>query len=781
MKTITAGRIHTREAGNVRGSRYSAAWLCFWLSLLCGILSFAYFTIKGHGILSITSDFNVQQIPFTFSAKKALSESGLSGFAWDLGLGTSTLQGFSFYDLGSVTFWISWLFPMTAFPYLTTAFYIAKYVLAAMLAFFYLCRFVREPRYAVLGGLLYAFSGYQAVNLLFYHFHDVTAIFPLLLIGMEKVMAEEKNGNVFFILAVFLNAITNYFFFIHSTVFLVIYFIIRFHPTREPISTRCFFRYLLRFVMMGALGVGMASVLFIPSVSYAMHSNRIHRDPYSFLWGGKDFIYVLKCLILPPEALSNQSIVYKGRYDLASCYLPMFGWSLCLAYISKKKKDWLSILLVVLVVCSLSPFLTSMFLLFSNLYFRWWYALVLMMVLASVLVAEQMDSFPVRKMSVIMTVIVIVFYAGVHLLATDLFQNKIKIVSERKFLLSFCIAISGYIIVFLLTLKEKQRRFAFAMSGVILFSFSTTAMVIHFYRSGAEETAEDYQRDLRVYSQVELQDPQYRISVPTNMNMLAKEPVGCGYTFCSTLAGSVPEYRWMFDYNREIVTVNPQVFEGLSQLVGEKYYMTQDIQAGIPIQTIKDVTGNWYVMEKEAAPIGFAVDRFMTGNELKATDAQNRARVLMCTAVVKDDDAEALEGKYRHVSVNDIDFNNTSDDFAAEAKKNKVNNFARSGSNMTFSTDYDSDKLVSLTISYDGGWSATMDGKPIEIIDEYGLMLIKVPAGHHELAFHYKTPLVDTGIAVSLVSWGIFVMILIGKRQSEKRMKIASEKRNAAK
>ncbi len=132
--------------------------------------------------------------------------------------------------------------------------------------------------------------------------------------------------------------------------------------------------------------------------------------------------------------------------------------------------------------------------------------------------------------------------------------------------------------------------------------------------------------------------------------------------------------------------------------------------------------------------------------------------------------------------MNDIDFNNTSDDFAAEAKKNKVNNFARSGSNMTFSTDYDSDKLVSLTISYDGGWSATMDGKPIEIIDEYGLMLIKVPAGHHELAFHYKTPLVDTGIAVSLVSWGIFIVILIVKRQSEKRMKLASEKKsNAAK
>ena len=73
--------------------------------------------------------------------------------------------------------------------------YILKYMIASITAFYYLKMFVKEEKFAVLGALMYAFSGYQTVNLMYYHFHDVVALFPLLMIGIEKLLREKKSRD----------------------------------------------------------------------------------------------------------------------------------------------------------------------------------------------------------------------------------------------------------------------------------------------------------------------------------------------------------------------------------------------------------------------------------------------------------------------------------------------------------------------------------------------------------------------------------------------------------
>ena len=47
---------------------------------------------------------------------------------------------------------------------------------------------------ASIGGLLYAFSGFQLFNIFFNHFQDVTAFFPLLLIAMEELVSQNRRG-----------------------------------------------------------------------------------------------------------------------------------------------------------------------------------------------------------------------------------------------------------------------------------------------------------------------------------------------------------------------------------------------------------------------------------------------------------------------------------------------------------------------------------------------------------------------------------------------------------
>ena len=86
------------------------------ICLFIAFFSFIYFIVRGHGFFVLCNDFNDQQIPFTIGIHQALLDGGLGGFSWDIDLGTSTVDGFSFYELGSPFFWASMVFPASFFP-----------------------------------------------------------------------------------------------------------------------------------------------------------------------------------------------------------------------------------------------------------------------------------------------------------------------------------------------------------------------------------------------------------------------------------------------------------------------------------------------------------------------------------------------------------------------------------------------------------------------------------------------------------------------------------------
>ena len=115
------------------------------------------------------------------------------------------------------------LFPASWAPYLMAPIYILKFVTAAVFSFAYLKRFVKNQHYAVIGALVYAFSGFGLYNIFFNQFHEVIAFFPLLLIGMEELIQNDRKG--FFAIAVFTNACMNNFMFAGQVVFCIIYFI----------------------------------------------------------------------------------------------------------------------------------------------------------------------------------------------------------------------------------------------------------------------------------------------------------------------------------------------------------------------------------------------------------------------------------------------------------------------------------------------------------------------------------------------------------------------------
>ncbi|MDO4539391.1 MAG: YfhO family protein, partial [Coriobacteriales bacterium] len=76
---------------------------------------------------------------------------------------------------------------------------------------------------------------------------------------------------------------------------------------------------------------------------------------------------------------------------------------------------------------------------------------------------------------------------------------------------------------------------------------------------------------------------------------------------------------------------------------------------------------------------------------------------------------------------------------------------------LTGNIDLSSPQTLLLTVAYNQGWSAWVDGKPQEIlVGDTGFMALNLTAGHHDIELRYQTPGLMLGFAVT----GVGVVLL---------------------
>ncbi len=368
----------------------------------------------GSPVFLYFGDYNVQQICF-YEHAIDMVQSGDFGWDWVTDLGSNFVGSYSYYMLGSPFFWIMCLFPSTWAPYLMAPMYIVKYMVAAVLAYAYIQRFVKNKNYAVIGALLYSFSGFQIYNTFFNQFHDVVAFFPLLLIGIEEYVQNDRRG--LFAIAVTINALINYFMFAGQVVFCVIYFMARIFCGSFKINLK----KMGGLVFEAVIGFVMAWFLFIPAASALMGNSRIENSYTGyfneyfklkaegkdleatkkirglFFWKSNGRLYweryghIFESYFFPPDIPSRVNFFdgHGTRWASISMYLPMFSMSGVFAFFTVKKRTWLKSLIAILIVSSFIPLLNSAFFLFNSSYYaRWLYMMILMFSLATAIALE---------------------------------------------------------------------------------------------------------------------------------------------------------------------------------------------------------------------------------------------------------------------------------------------------------------------------------------------------------------------------------------------------------
>ena len=439
------------------------------------------------------------------------------------------------------------------------------------------------------------------------------------------------------------------------------------------------------------------------------------------------------------------------------------------AYVKGKKKTWLSNLLWILGIISLFPLSESIFLLFSESSQRWWYMFVLVLALATTKVLENTEDYPVIKASMLYATILSIFYFTIRFVKWNANGDSIVYDTER-FTLFYLIALAGSLIFCVLkrlNWNSYKNLLAFTMCSCIL----TTALTLHFYRSAGSDSVEGYKENFEAGLQLKTIDEQYRYNSVDNELMINGEAAGIG-VFCTTVENSSRKFDSLFGHYSDNSTQNKYDVPGLSELLAGKYEIARDSGDKKILDTVIGGNATFYVTERNACPIGFAVDFALTEEEFTAMPQEQKALTLMQAAIVGEDDFAALDDVVIRAGEGILDYEASIDELVAKTVANKVSEFHRDSHGFTCTVNYERGRLLYFTVPWNDGWKATVDGSEIKVINSGGMMALKVPAGEHQIVFAYHTPGFYMGALVSVASFCIFVgFMIVNKKRKEGRLR----------
>lgn len=717
----------------------SKALVAFLLALCLGMIIILPGIIAGKGIFSLVADYNLQQIPFNMNINQSLKE-GSFLWTWYNELGSNFIGTYSFYNLFSPFNIIGYFFPADFFPYLGGILLILKYAIAGLTSYLFLKRYVKNKNYAIVGSLIYSFSGFQLTNTLFFHFHDVVALFPLLLFSLDNFMYDDKRG-VFGIIVALL-AITNWFFFIGEVVFVIIYFLVKIFSKEYKFNIHKLFFLVLESV----LGTLIAAFVLLPSFLFVISNPRLGSD-WTLLSMIKypnfgTYLELLRSMLFAPQTMAYRSFITETNYFSVEAYLPIVGVVLVLCYFIKNYRNWDSILLVICALFMAIPILNSSFFLFNTYYYaRWFYMPILIMTLISIKYLD-IGMKNISKGIILNGLLYIVFVLGIFIYISRADTSNI-IFNKTYFFLSIVISLINLFYLYLVcNINTHKKKIIMLIIGIFIYTGIWGNYMVYIYRQKNLGVDQKYLEYLNINNYLDIDSNSRTNSSKSCMfNLGVVGRFNNIKSFNSNINGSNFEFYNSIALFREVSTeidVNDKL---LNDFLGVKYIITC---AG-------DKINDSYILVEEAFPyrlyyndtakeIGFVVNQYVSSNEFSKLSYDDKVKVLNEKVVLTD----AQIRKYGHLFNKNVDF--------------KLNKFSFVKNGFTSKIDSNAETLVIYTIPYDSGFEAIVNGEKAEIekVDN-GFMAIKINSGVNDISFSYKTFGLKYGFYISLIALVIYI------------------------
>ena len=763
----------------------------FLIPLGLSALFFLPFIILDHGYFFFFGDFNVQQIPFYKLAHEAI-KSGDLYWNWYTDLGTNFIGSYSFYLLGSPFFWLTIPFPTSFVPYLMAPLFCLKFATASLTSYMYITRFVKNKHFVLLSSLLYAFSGFSIYNIFFNHFHECIAFFPLLLIGLEKAMMENKKG--LFAAAVFINALVNYFFFVGEVVFLIIYFVCRVKSGAFKLTVKKFSFLAFESV----IGFCLTGFLMLPSIMAILSNPRL--ENFNTGWGSllysevQRYPQIIQAFFFPPELPSQPNFFPDANVKWSSVagWLPFVGMSGVISFLMDKRKHFVKNIIYTSILFAMVPILNSSFYAFNTSYYaRWFYMPILMMALATAVSMED-KQINIAKGMQISSNITILFILIIGLFPSET-DGELSIGLENvpiRFLIYSVIAITCCVLLVFIYKnihknQEKYIKYLTIATCVTIVIYS--AYFIGEGKSFSYETDYIINTALNARDNFDLPDDKvedqfYRVDVFKGMdNQAMFWHMPTIQAFHSVVPGSIMEFYPSIGVTRDVGSRPDDTHVALRPLTSVKYLFarasdnnpnviidTNGVASPMPGYAYLGYQNGFHIFDNENyIPMGFTYDLYIPRSTYDSLDVTQREWAML-TAIVFENENEYdyahlfTEANYNSlISINDDNFQ----EVVESRKSSAAYYFSHDNHGFTSKIVTAEPDLVFFSIPYEDGWSATVNGQsvPVEKVN-VGFMAVPVNAGESEIRFTFTTPGLYIGIMISWISAVLFMSYLLTNR-----------------
>lgn len=771
----------------------------FFLGALLALFALAPAILPYGGRYVTRGDYIEQQLPMILETRRIL-RAGLNAYSFTTYLGTPAMGSYAFYTLGSPFVWPLALLPKTLIPYGISVMAVLKHAVCALCAFLYFNQMLRDKRLSLLGSVLYTFSSFTVVNTQFYHFTEVIAFFPLILLGLEIAMSDHPRAGLLALLCG-LNTLVNFYFMFSSALLAALYFLFRFFSEdwkRARSLRRVFFT-----VFECGIGCALAGILLIPALYFMITITRTGGGtlPLTQTFSLSTLFERLRVLLMPIESgVVHAFFGGAGSWCSTAAYLPVFGLTGALVFaFAQKKQNWLKCLLALLLLASALPILSGAFALYTNVrYTRWWYGLSLLLSLAALyaLRAHPLFDDPDNPPETLSSRRPWLYaFALCSLLVCALILPAL--LPEAFLRRAVQLPVLGKLARLLLSFRGGAYapdvfRFA-ALALALLGGGALLLILLHKMRFACVLTLVGLCACVQYGGYIAVGDQHllsggslpgqgvYRlceIAEPTLDALAMPEPKAFkrvdygmrlrnygmlrGYSsltyFFSLRSSYIGRFIDVSQYgNSESTTItvpstDPAVYALLS-VTEYHQFDGEDVPEGFVYS--REENGFPVYTNPNAVPMGF-LQTTITGNYAQPMNEQTVSKTMLAAATLSDSDLERFADRLTRLDVHHIP---AWDESAARLRQNSCDSFVTNGSGFTAHIDAKEAGLLVFTIPFDKGFSATVDGESAEILlTDLSFMSVFVESGEHEIVFTYRTRGLTLGVVMSVAS----VLTLMG-------------------
>ncbi|MBQ4464500.1 MAG: YfhO family protein [Oscillospiraceae bacterium] len=766
--------------GTRNGEKYGLVFGLGFLSLFIVLLPLM---ILDKGYFIYYGDFVSQQLPFYFHANEVVHSGGLFGWDWGTDLGSSFVGSYAFYLTGSPYFWLSALLPAKGAVYAIPWLLSLKHGFAALTAYGYIRRFVANKNAAVIGGLLYAFSGFQIFNIFFNHFQDVTSFFPLMLIALEELVNHNRRG--WFAASVALMGCINYFFFAGQVVFLLLYFFMRVNCRDFHIDLKKFAALLIEAV----LGVLIACVILLPAALAVIANDRVSQSLFGqsmvFYSDKTRILRIIQSFFMIPDAPARPNLfdTDSGKWASIGGYFPLFSMMGVITFMGQKRRHWATRLVWICILCAFVPILNCMFYMFNGSYYaRWFYMPILIM---AMMTAYTLDNRELDwKSGMIATLVMPAVFGIISLFPTKGEDDKTEFFHFANNYPYFYGILAGVLVMWLalywICCRRREGR-SFLRPAVILTAVAcagSTMSVVYFGKyigvdgdqyirkaiDGREHLSVSYENDEADY---------FRVDISENVD---NYPMFWGLSsmrcFQSVVSPSIMEFYESIGITRDVASRAEVSSYTLRGLFSVKYYFQEikdDMEEPELVGFVFDREENGFRVYRNEyyIPMGFTYDYYVTNEALENKTDAAKERVLIRSLVMDEEQA----AKYSDILENLSETESASipkEQYLLECEKHQAEccrNFTYDAGGFDADITLERDKMVFFSVPYESGWTAYVNGEPVEIekVDN-GFMAIRCGAGEDHITFRYRLPGLTGGIVLTLAGAVLLALYLaLGK------------------